>query len=132
MKQLNIYTLLVEKPGCKTTKISFLSGCVEAAESLYRSTKSKEWLEDATITGIMAKAAGQSITEVHCLKYGTKFQTVNKGTKNPTRFCEHIVKSSVLTKLQYNPINRCYICIDGEGDRHYIDAYEWCIVKEEN
>lgn len=86
--------------------------------------------DNVTISAVPGLCEGKPIYEAHSIRYGVKFQTVHKGgiTQESNEFR---VKSPVLSRYDYNPINHSYLCLDGEGTKHYIDAYEWCIIKEE-
>lgn len=128
--KLYIHTVRIYGKDDFKKKVSLLAG-----NELGAIIKCKEYyenLDELSLVPSLPTCNNKPITELHCLKYGTKFQTVHKGSINRSFDCdEYSVKSPVMTKYDYNPINRTYLCIDGEGNKHYVDAYEWCITEEE-
>lgn len=129
-KPLYIFTIRAKNERDQK-KLSFLSTDEEQAKSRFKTfygTDGTGW----SITCTRPLVDNKPITELHCLQFGTKFQLVHRGCTNTDFNCdEHAIKSQILTKYHYNPINRTYLCTDTEGNKHYVDAYEWCIVKEE-
>lgn len=132
VKPLNIYTVRAYGPGGEKKKISFLSNNEFNATRYYKRFYANTEYEKWSLIATKIMCGNSPITELHCLHYGTRFQLVHKGCINADFDCdEHKVKSLVLTKCDYNPINRTYLCLDGDGNKYYIDAYEWCITEEE-
>ena len=128
--KLYVHTVRIYGEGDYKKKVSLL-----ATNKLAATIRCREYYDDIdrkSFVPSLPTCQGRPMTEVHCLKYGTKFQTVHKGSVSRSFECdEYAIKSPVLTKCEYNPINRSYLCIDGEGNKHYVDAYEWCITEEE-
>ena len=129
-KPLNIYTVRIYSP-LGTDKVSMLTTSKLGAILSYR--KYKEPDDNVRVVSSLPTCNGKPMTELHCLTFGTMFQAVHKGGKaNDFDNDEYSVKSPALKKLFYNSINHTYLCLDGEGNKHYIDAYEWVIKLEDN
>lgn len=132
IKPLIIYTVRAVSPTGEAHKSSFIAGSVNKAISTFLRTNKDITEAEYELYALPARCNDKPITELHCLKYGTKFKTVHKGGKTRDfNNNEYNVKSPTMTKYDYIPINRTYLCIDGEDNKHYIDAYEWCITEEE-
>ena len=128
---LYIHTIRAISPDGENKKISFLAKSRYSAVKYYISVNHNVDFSNWSLKASRPTCDGNNITEVHCLRYGSKFKAVHKGGKSQDfDNDEYYVKSPLLTKCDYNPINRSYLCVDGEGHRHYIDAYEWCITND--
>lgn len=128
---LYIHTIRAYAPGGDNEKVSFLSICKHIAVSKYKDVRGEDFT-NWNIEASRPTCEGKYITEVHCLRYGSKFKSVHKGgISRDFNNNEYYSKSPVLTKYDYNPVNHSYLCLDGEGNKYYIDAYEWCITEEE-
>lgn len=131
IKPLIIYTVRAYGPDGDNEKASFLAPTVNSAIVRYANYKHITNVDGYKFGATPARCNDKPVTEVHCLKYGTKFRLVHKGgISRGFDNDEYAVKSQILTKYDYTPINRTYLCIDGEGNKRYVDAYEWCITEE--
>lgn len=132
IKPLIIYTVRALSREGQAYKSSFLAGSENNAITTFLRTHQDITKAEYDLTALPARCNDKPVTELHCLKYGTKFKLVHRGGK-ARNFDndEYNVKSPTMTKYDYTPINRTYLCVDGEGNKHYVDAYEWCITEEE-
>lgn len=132
VKPLIIYTVRALSREGKAYKSSFIASSENNAIVTFLRTHKDITEAEYDLTALPARCNDKPVTEVHCLKYMSKFQTVHRGgVTQDFDNDEYYVKSLVLTKYDYNPINHSYLCLDREGNKHYIDAYEWCITEEE-
>lgn len=76
---------------------------------------------------VLQTAGGIPVTELHCLKFGTLFQTVRRDNMSD----DHVVTSAMMRKAYYTDVNHTYLCFDADGRKHYIDEHAWCITKED-
>lgn len=121
-----IYTIKAFGPGGEVTKSSYAAVSEEHARFLYH--KFYKDRKDWRLEIIRPTSNNRCIYELHTLAYGSKFQKVQKHGKLDDN--EYQVASCTLTKFDFMPVNRTYMCLDEEGNTHFIDAYQWCIRKD--
>ena len=131
IKPLIIYTVRATSTSGDAHKSSFIASGVFNAIATFLRTHKHITEAEYEINALPARCNDKPITELHCLKYGTKFKAVHRGGVNRNfDNDEYNVKSVTMTKYHYNTINHTYHCTDGEGNSHYIDAHEWVIEEE--